>query len=457
MMTELPTIAKAAQLMAAGALQPVDLVEACLSCIGRLDDRLHAWVHVDAAGAYREAERLGKLLEKGEPIGPLHGIPVGIKDLIDVAGWPTMCGSVLREGHVATRDAAVVTSLRKAGAIILGKTVTTEWASFDPSPTRNPWNLERTPGGSSSGSAAAVAAEMCLAALGTQTGGSIIRPAAFCGVCGLKPGFGEVAMDGIAPFTLHLDHVGPIARRVSDLYLVWQALIAGTHGSLESHYSKRWADTDLETWVGAYGMNKTLFVLEGPLLERMQPAMREVYEHTLARLKSSVHTRPLPLPDSFQKVHTWHRRIMAAEAAAYHRELFPSQRAQYGREISKLLDEGHALPAHELADALIRREEMRSEFARLLHQHEDLLGCLVMPATLGPAPGMETTGDPAFNSPWSYVGWPSLTIPCGLAADGMPCGLQFIAATPPQVFAMAGLCERILGFHERPAILENEG
>lgn len=455
MMTELPTIAKAAQLMAAGELAPSDLVESCLERIDQLDSRLHAWVHVDAEGARREAERLGTLLELGEPIGPLHGIPVGIKDLIDVAGWPTKCGSPLREGHVATRDAAVITSLRKAGAIILGKTVTTEWASFDPAETRNPWNLEHTPGGSSSGSAAAVAAEMCMAALGTQTGGSIIRPAAFCGVAGLKPGFGEVAMDGIAPLTLHLDHVGPIARRVNDLYLVWQALIAGTHGSLESHYSKRWADTDLETWIGAYGMNKTLFVLEGPLLDRMQPAIREVYEHALGRLQSSIHTRPLPLPDSFKEIHSWHRQIMAAEAAAYHRELFPRERAQYGREISKLLDEGLALPAALYAEALIRREEMRSELARLLHQHEDLLGCLVMPATLGPAPGIETTGDPAFNSPWSYVGWPSLTIPCGLAADGLPCGLQFIAATPPQVFAMAGLCERILQFHERPTILED--
>ena len=455
MMTELPTIAKAAQLMAAGELVPSDLVESCLARIEQLDPQIHAWVHVDAAGASREAERLGKLLAKEGPIGPLHGIPVGIKDLIDVAGWPTKCGSALREGHVANRDAAVITSLRKAGAIILGKTVTTEWASFDPAPTRNPWNQSRTPGGSSSGSAAAVAAEMCLAALGTQTGGSIIRPAAFCGACGLKPGFGEVAMDGIVPFTLHLDHVGPIARRVSDLYLVWQSLAQGTHGSLESHYSKRWADTDLESWIGAYGLNKTLFVLEGPLTERMEPAMREVYERTLGRLKSSIHTRPLALPDSFRDVHLWHRRIMAAEAAAYHRELFPAQRARYGREISKLLDEGLALPAVEYAEAMIRRDQMREELARLLHQHEDLLGCLVMPATLGPAPGLETTGDPAFNSPWSYVGWPSLTIPCGLTADGMPCGLQFIAATPPQVFAMAGLCERILQFHERPAILEN--
>jgi Asp-tRNA(Asn)/Glu-tRNA(Gln) amidotransferase A subunit family amidase len=165
----------------------------------------------------------------------------------------------------------------------------------------------------------------------------------------------------------------------------------------------------------------------------------------------------LPLPDSFQEVLTWHRRIMAAEAAGYHRSTFPSRRKEYGPKIASLLDEGLSLSAVELAEALIRRDEVRNELAQLLHSHEDALGCLVMPSTLGPAPGTDTTGDPAFNSPWSYIGWPSLTIPCGLAADGLPVGLQFIAMTVPQVFAMAGLCERILGFHERPPIVENFG
>lgn len=452
MMTPLPTIAKAAADMRSGELTPLDLVERCLARIDKLEPMLHAWVHVDADGARREAERLGKLLAAGEPAGALAGIPVGIKDLIDIAGWPTKCGSALREGHIADRDAPVITSLKKAGAIILGKTVTTEWASFDPPPTRNPWNLERTPGGSSSGSAAAVAAGMCLAALGTQTGGSIVRPASFCGIAGLKPGFGEIGIEGIAPLTLHIDHVGPMARRVSDLYFVWQALVAGAHGSMESLFSKRWAESDLETWIDAYGLNKTLFTLEGPLLERMEPAMRVAYDAALAKLKSSISLRPLPLPDSFQHVHQWHRRIMAVEAAAYHRETFPSQRQAYGPQIATLLDEGHRVTAVEYATALIRREEVRNEFAQLLHQHEDLLGCLVMPSTLGPAPTRETTGDPGFNSPWSYLGWPSLTIPCGLV-DGLPIGLQFIALTAPQVFAMAGLCERLVQFHDQSGIL----
>jgi len=456
MLSELPMIAKAAHEMREGLLRASDLVEHCLERIEQLEPDVHAWVAVDAMGARREATSLDDLQREGEWVGPLHGIPIGIKDIIDVAGCPTKCGSPLRESHVAKRDAPVVTALKKAGAIVLGKTVTTEWACFDPPPTRNPWNLQRTPGGSSSGSAAAVASEMCVEALGTQTGGSIIRPAAFCGVCGLKPGFGELPMDGIAPLTRHLDHVGPIARRVSDLYAVWQALAAEAHGNMESMFSRRWADSDLESWIDAYGLNKSLFVLEGPLLDAAEPEMKALFAQALERLKSSVCLRPLRLPDSFSEVLTRHRRINVVEAAAYHRETFPSRRDQYGPCIASLLDEGHRVSAVDYAEALIRRDEVRNDLARLLHQHEDALGCLVMPSTIGPAPGTDTTGVPTFNAPWSYIGWPSLTIPCGLSASGLPVGLEFIAMTAPQVFAMAGLCERILGFHERPKILEDD-
>jgi Asp-tRNA(Asn)/Glu-tRNA(Gln) amidotransferase A subunit family amidase len=455
MIPELPTIAKAASDLRNHILRPIDLVEHCLARIDQLESEIHAWVLIDPAHARREAERLGQLQEDDDWAGPLHGIPIGIKDIIDVAGWPTRCGSPLREGHIADRDAAVVSALRKAGAIILGKTVTTEWAGFDPPITRNPWNLAHTPGGSSSGSAAAVASEMCLAALGTQTGGSIIRPAAFCGVAGLKPGFGDLPNDGVALQTMHLDHVGPIARRVSDLYIVWQALAAAAHGSMESMFSRRWADSDLESWIDAYGLNKTLFVLEGPLLEMAEPEARAIFHHTLDRLKSSVCLRPLRLPQSFENVLTWHRRINAVEAAAYHRETFPSRCEEYGPQFSALLDEGHNVSSVDYAEALIRKSEVRDELARLLHQHEDALGCLVMPAALGPAPGPETTGLPKFNAPWSYIGWPSLTIPCALSTSGLPLGLQFIAMTTPQVFAMAGLCEKILAFHNQPKILES--
>src|SRR5262249_5568920 len=189
---------------------------------------------------------------------------------------------------------------------------------------------------------------------------SIIRPAAFCGVAGLKPGFGELPMDGIAPLTLHIDHVGPIARRVSDLYLVWQALAADAHGSMESMFSRRWADSDLESWIDAYGLNKTLFVIEGPLLDAAEPEMRRGFQQALDRLKSSVSMRPLELPASFKNILTWHRRINAVEAAAYHRETFPSRREQYSPNIASLLDEAQSISAIDYAEALIRRDEVQS-------------------------------------------------------------------------------------------------
>ena len=185
-MQQLPSIPEAVRLIAAGELTPLQIVDFCLARIEAAEPEIQAWVTVDAEGARREAERLGRL---DQPAGPLHGMPLGVKDIIDAEGFATRAGSPLMSDDPIDADAPVVRRLRAAGAIILGKTVTTEFACFDPPPTRNPWNTNCTPGGSSSGSAAAVARQMCMAAVGSQTGGSITRPASFCGVAGMKPGF----------------------------------------------------------------------------------------------------------------------------------------------------------------------------------------------------------------------------------------------------------------------------
>ena len=220
----IPTIHEAAEQLRAARLSCQDLVETCLARIDRFEESVRAWVLVDSHGARDEARRLDAELAAGHSRGPLHGIPLGIKDIIDVAGWPTLAGSRLRLGNVAAHDAPVVARLRAAGAVILGKTVTTEFASFDPPPTRNPWNLERTPAGSSSGSAAAVSLGMCVAAMGSQTGGSITRPAGYCGVAGCKPSYGRVSLTGIVPLAFHLDHPGPLARDVTDLAIMLSVL-----------------------------------------------------------------------------------------------------------------------------------------------------------------------------------------------------------------------------------------
>jgi aspartyl-tRNA(Asn)/glutamyl-tRNA(Gln) amidotransferase subunit A len=190
-------------------------------------------------------------------------------------------------------------------------------------------------------------------------------------------------------------------------------------------------------------------------MDRASDEVRQITSRALDRLKSSVWVRPLALPKSFEHILTWHRRIMAAEAAAYHRATFPSQRDEYGPQFAALLDEGQSVRGVDYAEALIERDRTQREVASLLGASSDLLGCLVMPATPTPAPAsLTTTGDPSFNAPWSYLGFPALTIPCGQTTDGLPVGLQFIALTMPQVFAMAGLCERVISFRDRPPLLE---
>src|SRR5687767_1846450 len=230
MKTPMRTIQETAPAVKSGEVTPLDLVEECLGQIDRWEEHVRAWVFVDRDYARAEAGRLTEELKQGRHRGPLHGIPFGVKDIFDVYDWPTAAGSKRWEQSIARQDAELVSQLRSAGAIFLGKTVTTQFASFDPPATRNPWNLSRTPGGSSSGSAAAVATGMCLAALGSQTGGSICRPASFCGIAGCKPSYGLIRLDGIMPLAHSMDHPGPMARDVMDLALLMNVLVEpGVH------------------------------------------------------------------------------------------------------------------------------------------------------------------------------------------------------------------------------------
>src|SRR6516165_1522045 len=218
------TIHAAADDLRHGRTTSLDLLDACLAQIDRYEERIRAWVFVDREGARVEAEGLTEELKRGQYRGPLHGIPLGIKDIFDVFDWPTAAGSRLWAKCIARQDATVVRKLREAGAVFIGKTVTTQYASFDPPPTRNPWDIRRTPGGSSSGSAAALACGMCLGALASQTGGSITRPASYCGIPSCKPTFGRVSTAGVLPLAPSMDHVGPMANSVRDLAILLQTI-----------------------------------------------------------------------------------------------------------------------------------------------------------------------------------------------------------------------------------------
>jgi len=403
----------------------------CLDRIEAEEPRLHAWVQVDREGAIRQARRLDEEHAADQPRGPLHGIPIGIKDIVDVQGLPTLAGFPGWHGKApAERDAPVVAALRSAGAVILGKTVTTQFASFDPPPTRNPWNVNHTPGGSSSGSAAAVASGMCPAAIGSQTGGSITRPAAFCGVAGCKPTFGTVPVEGIVPFATSLDHPGPIARCVADLATVL-AVLQGRAAE----------DMDLSR-----PRQKPLRLgrLRGFFDEMIDPEMSAAFDQTLDTLMSSgALVYDVPVPEGIDRMVPRHRLVMATEAATWHRPIFETQRNDYAPCIAQVLGEGMEATA---VDYLAAREFQR-EFSRDMEQRfEGGIDALVSPASLGPAPDTSTTGDPRMNSPWSLTGLPTVSFPMGLSSLGLPLAIQ-LAGQRHQDAALlnaAAWCERAI-------------
>jgi Asp-tRNA(Asn)/Glu-tRNA(Gln) amidotransferase A subunit family amidase len=434
-MLESLTIPEAALRIRSGRLAPGELVDRCLDQIHRHDERVRAWVLVDEEGAKRAADELGREAARGEFRGPLHGIPLGIKDIIDVAGWPTRAGSPLREGHVAKDDAPVVATLRRAGAILLGKTVTVEFACFDPSPTRNPWNLQHTPGGSSSGSAAAVAMGMCLGAVGTQTGGSLVRPATYCGIATCKPTFGRISTEGIVPVSYHLDCPGPMARHVADLAVLLGCLL----------------ETDA-IQLGQDSAPPRLGLLQQFFMEEADEEILAVTEEALDKFRAAgAHIEPVRLPEGFSQVRGMHRRIMAVEAAAYHREQFTHHREKFGPLISGLLDEGSAILGVDFATALEWQRGFRQRVTSLFSQAD----VLVMPSTDDTAPDtLATTGTPKFQAPWSCAGLPVVSIPCGLAVNGLPAAVQLVGLPnhESELLQVAQWCERQIAFHTVPPL-----
>ncbi|MBL9082538.1 MAG: amidase [Planctomycetales bacterium] len=455
-MSPLLSIAAAAELLRKQELTPVGLLDQCLARIDLLDSEVRAWALVDREGARAAAEQATTELASGIDRGPLHGIPIGVKDIIDVRGLPTFAGAKVRPNIPAPSDAFVVAKLREAGAVIVGKTVTTEFASFDPSPARNPWNAKRTPGGSSAGSAVAPVCGMCFAALGTQTGGSIIRPASYCGAAGLKPTWGHLSLQGIIPLAYHLDHPGVLARSVGDLELTYRALVgfdATDACSVRGAQTPPSADI-YQAEIDAVGVPR-LGVVRDYFFDRSTDNVRKGVTEAMDRLrKAGATVSAVTLPKAFADVHRSHRLVMAVEAAAYHRETFLARRADYGPRISELLDEGLAATAVDYSRALEHQLQFRRAMEQMLAEQQ--IDALVMPAVSNTAPPLETTGDPTFQAPWSFAGLPVVSIPCELGDDDMPVALQFVGPSWSEgsLLAVAAWCEREIGFGEVPPMLQ---
>ena len=417
--------------MQAGLTTSVQIVETCLS---RIDDRereLQAWVSVDREGALTTAAQRDRERAAGTIRGPLHGVPIGIKDIVDVANMVTGAGSpLMATGPAAERDAELVALLRDAGAVILGKTVTTQFACFDPPPTRNPWNRAHTPGGSSSGSAAAVADGMCPVAIGSQTGGSITRPAAFCGVFGCKPTFGTVSVDGVVPIAQSLDHPGPIARSVEDLSIVLSVL-QGAETSATRVSQK-------ETTPPRIGR------LRGFHKELVDPELKASIDRALDTLMTAgCLVYDIDVPNGFDELTDNHRLIMAAGAAAWHRERFAEHRNDYGPCVASLIEEGLAAYATDYIKA-IEHQGLMSE--RMNALFSDGLDTLLTPATIGAAPDASSTGNPAMNAPWSYTGLPTVSLPIALSNDGLPLAIQLAGRLhgDGQLLEVSAFCERVV-------------
>jgi aspartyl-tRNA(Asn)/glutamyl-tRNA(Gln) amidotransferase subunit A len=422
-------------------LSPVDLAESLLRRIDLLEPSIQAWVTIDRGKVLEEARRCEKEIVRNRKRGPLHGIPLGIKDIFYTAGVKTTAGSKIFADFVPSFDSTAVARLKQAGAILLGKTATTEFAHADPAPTRNPWNREHTPGGSSSGSAAGVATGMCPAALGSQTGGSVLRPASYCGVVGLKPTYGRISRYGVFPFSWSLDHVGVFVRTVSDAVILLQVL-AG-FDPLDPTTSREPAPDYARPRKSA----RTPFigVVEEFYRKNSEVQVWKNTEEVLARLqKAGARVETVKMPESFGVVHDAHRIVMRTEGAAFHQPLYRKHRELYRPKLRELIEIGSLIPGVDYLTACRIQREFRHRMDRVMEGYDLLL----TPSTSSPAPrGLESTGDAWFQVLWSFSGLPTVTIPSGLSTEGLPLGVQLAggAFAEGKLLAMARWCEKIIG------------
>ena len=386
--------AQAAERLKAGTLSARAYALALLECVERSEPHVQAWTCLDAAHLLAQADAADEAKRAGAECGPLHGVPVGVKDIIDTADLPTENGTVLHQGRRPGHDAAVVARMRAAGGLLMGKTVTTELATYAPGKTHNPHDAARTPGGSSSGSAAAVAAGMVPLAIGTQTNGSVIRPASFCGVVGYKPTAGWIPRTGVLRQSAALDQVGVFARNVEDAALLAQCLCGWD--ARDPATAPRKVVSLLDAARGGADRPSRFGFVRTPMWERVAPDAQAALLGLVDLLGE--HVVEVELPDNAGKVLDWHRTLMEADIAA-------SFEAEYMRGADQL--------------SVLVAEAFDDLYAGI--------DAILTPATLGTAPpGLESTGDPVMCTLWTFTGQPAISMPKLYGAGGLPLGVQLV-------------------------------
>ena len=394
-----------------GAFSAEAVVRSCLERIAQVDGTVQAWAFLDPELAQKQARAADQHQASGAPLGALHGVPVGIKDIIDTVDMPTENGTVLHAGRRPAKDAVVVARLRAAGAIIMGKTVTTELATYSPGKTRNPHHPEHTPGGSSSGSAAAVAAHMVPLAVGTQTNGSVIRPAAFCGVVGFKPTYGMINCEGVLRQSPALDQIGVFARSPEDAALLAENLC-------DAAALPRW----LEEARAAQPRLPRIAFVKTSIWNRTAFDAREALAGLAARLSGTL--IEVEMPEAAAGTWDWQRTVMEAEIAANYDSEWQQGRDRLSESLRSQIERGRAITAVDYRYALERIAAVNAAFEPLYAAYD----VIMTPAVAGTAPrGLDSTGDPAFCTLWTFCGMPSLTLPLLRGTNGLPLGVQLVA------------------------------
>jgi Asp-tRNA(Asn)/Glu-tRNA(Gln) amidotransferase A subunit family amidase len=413
------TIQAVASGLREGRFSSEEIVESCLARVDEVDSRVQAWAFLDRDHALAQARRADEARRMGEALGPLHGIPVGVKDIFDTADMPTEDGTVLHAGRRPRRDAAAVALLREAGAIIMGKTVTTELAVYSPGKTRNPHDPERTPGGSSSGSAAAVAAGMVPLAIGSQTNGSVIRPAAYCGVVGFKPSHGMISRRGVLHQSDALDHVGVFAGTIEDAAMLAQCLMSFDP---EDAAMRPVARPDLFRVAGEEPpLPPNLAFVKTPAWDHAEEDAKAAFAELLAFLGDRA--TEVPISSLFDHAVDLHRTILETDLAVSFALEYEKGKRKLSARLRKMIESGQRTLAPDYVRAMARIPLLN----RALDEVFDRFDAIVTPATTGEAPlGLESTGSPIFCTAWTLIGVPAITLPLLRGANGMPLGVQLI-------------------------------
>ena len=449
------SVAQAAAAIRDRSLSPVELMDSLLAQAAALEPRLSAWVTLDPEAARSSARQAEAELAQSDPRGPLHGVPVGLKDIFCTTGVLTTACSRLFADYVPDYDATCVARLKEAGAVVMGKLVTTAYAAGDPSSTVNPWDADRTPGGSSSGSAVAVATGMCPAALGSQTVGSTLRPAAYAGIVGLKPTFGRISLHGVLPLGWSLDTVGILVRTVEDA-----ALLLGVMAGYDHHDPVSAIQPVIDYLPSRAGQDKPprIGLLRGFFYEHSDEEVRRHTDGVAQRLAAAgAEVVEVADPSSFAAHAEATTTTFEVEVAATHERHYHSDPTLYPPLIRAVIERGLSTSAQTYASA----QQTRALFRQELRSVFDSVDVLIGPSTPAQAPHIQegTTGPPLFQGPWTAAGLPAISVPSGLDASGLPLGVQMTAPwfQEKRLIEAARWCEVVLGEGPAPPMVRRGG